>query len=337
MSAHGSSGSAPFAPVSAGLLGLALVLVAVMLAALPLFHSFGQTVIQNGSIAIGGTFTLQVRFSPEEAFEIMARDQVTAFAGVPTMYFALLHHESEKEQDLSTLKFCMSGGAPMPVEVMKAFEKKYSVEILEGYGLSETSPVSSFNMMGRPRKAGSIGYPVWGVEMQIVDLEDRPLPDGEPGEICIRGHNIMKGYLNRPEETTEAITDGWFHTGDVARIDEDGFLYIVDRIKDMVLRGGENIYCSEVEATLFDHPDVTECAVFGVPDERLGEEVGVAVVARAGASLDAEALRAHCRDRIAKHKIPKYVWLLSEPLPRNANGKFLKRQLRDELDPATAS
>ncbi|MGH7337081.1 MAG: AMP-binding protein, partial [Myxococcota bacterium] len=202
------------------------------LATLPLFHSFGQTCIQNASIAAGGTFTLLPRFGPEEAFSIMERHRVTLFAGVPTMYFALLHHEGPA-RDLSALRWCVSGGAAMPVEVMNAFEAKFSVEIYEGYGLSETSPVACFNAPGRPRTPGSIGYPVWGVEMAILDEKDQPVADGERGEICIRGHNVMKGYLGRPDATREALRGGWFHSGDVGIRDANGSYRIVDRVKDM--------------------------------------------------------------------------------------------------------
>jgi long-chain acyl-CoA synthetase len=299
----------------------------VMLAALPLFHSFGQTVIQNATIAIGGTFTLLVRFTPEEAFEIMARDRVTSFAGVPTMYFALLHHESEKEQDLSALQYCMSGGAPMPVEVMKSFEDKYSVKILEGYGLSETSPVASFNMMGRPRKAGSIGYPVWGIEMQIIDTEDRPLPDDEAGEICIRGHNVMKGYLKRPDATEKALRGGWFHTGDVGIRDSDGCYRIVDRIKDMILRGGFNVYPREVEEVLYAHKEIVEAAVIGVPDNSHGEEVKAIIVTTPDANLSAEDVIAYCKENLAAYKYPRIVEF-SEGLPKGPTGKILKRKLQ---------
>ncbi len=213
----------------------------VLLAALPLFHTFGQTCIQNASIAGGACFTLLPRFTAEDAFTIMERDRVTVFAGVRAMYFALLHHESDREYDLSSLQFCMSGGAPLPVEVIKAFEKKYPVEILEGYGLSETSPVASFNMVGRPRNPGSIGYPVWGVEMCVVDDNDQQLADGEAGEICIRGHNVMKGYLRRPDATREALRGGWFHSGDIGIRDSGGSYRIVDRKKDMIIRGGFNV------------------------------------------------------------------------------------------------
>jgi long-chain acyl-CoA synthetase len=298
----------------------------VALATLPLFHSFGQTVIQNGMIAAGATFTLLPRFAPDEAFELMERDRVTLFAGVPTMYFALLHHEPERAPDISALRFCMAGGAPLPVEVMKAFEEKFGVAILEGYGLSETSPVASFNMLDRPRRAGSIGYPVWGVEMAILDEHDRPVADGERGEICIRGHNIMKGYLKRPDATKEALRSGWFHSGDVGVRSPDGSYEIVDRVKDMIIRGGFNVYPREVEEVLYGHDAIVEAAVLGVPHESHGEEVK-AVVVSSDPQLGADDLIAWCKQRLAAYKYPRIVEF-SESLPKGPTGKILKRELR---------
>jgi len=299
----------------------------VMLATLPLFHSFGQTVIQNGSIASGATFTLLPRFTPEATFEIIERDRVTVFAGVPTMYFALLHHVPEREPDLSSLAYCMSGGAPMPIDVMRAFEEKFPVEILEGYGLSETSPISSFNVLDRPRKPGSIGYPVWGVDMCILDDEDQPVADGERGEICIRGHNVMKGYLGRPDATKETLRGGWFHSGDIGIRDADGAFTIVDRKKDMILRGGFNVYPREIEEVLYTHEAIIEAAVIGVPHDRHGEEVKAIVVARVDSGLTTEALIAFCKERLAAYKYPRIVEF-SEGLPKGPTGKILKRELR---------
>ncbi|MDH3212408.1 MAG: long-chain fatty acid--CoA ligase [Myxococcales bacterium] len=298
----------------------------VTLATLPLFHSFGQTCVQNASIAAAATFTLLPRFTPDDALEIMERDRVTVFAGVPTMYFALLHHEG-RQYDLSSLHFCMAGGAPMPVEVMKAFEAKYPVKILEGYGLSETSPVASFNMLNRPRKPGSIGYPVWGVEMAILDELDRSVPDGEPGEICIRGHNVMKGYLGRPDATKEALRGGWFHSGDIGVRDPEGSFTIVDRKKDMIIRGGFNIYPREVEEVLFSHPAILEAAVIGVPHEKHGEEVKAIVVPRPDQGLTVEAVVAFCKERLAAYKYPRIIEF-AESLPKGPTGKILKRNLR---------
>jgi long-chain acyl-CoA synthetase len=298
-----------------------------MIATLPLFHSFGQTAVQNASIAAGGTITMLPRFTPEDALKIMERDGVTVFAGVPTMYFALLHHEFEREYDLSALEHCMSGGAPMPVEVMKAFEKKYPVKILEGYGLSETSPVASFNMRGRPRKPGSIGYPVWGVEMAILDDKDQQLPDGERGEICIRGHNVMKGYLKRPDATEEALRGGWFHSGDIGVQDPDGSFRIVDRKKDMIIRGGFNVYPREVEEVLYGHPAVVEAAVIGIPHESHGEEVKAVVALGKDVAASTDELKAFAKERLAAYKYPRIIEIVDE-LPKGPTGKILKRELR---------
>jgi long-chain acyl-CoA synthetase len=299
----------------------------IALATLPLFHSFGQTCMQNAVIAAGGTFILLPRFGPQEAFEIIERDRVTIFAGVPTMYFALLHFQGADGYDLSSLRHCMSGGAAMPVDVMRAFEAKYPVQILEGYGLSETSPVASFNMLDRPRKPGSVGYPVWGVEMSIRDDDDEPLPDGERGEICIRGHNIMKGYLKRPEATAEAIRDGWFHSGDIGVRDEDGCYTIVDRKKDMILRGGFNVYPREVEEVLFAHADIAEAAVIGVAHDSHGEEVKAVIALHPGRELSAADVIDYCKQNLAAYKYPRIVEFIDE-LPKGPTGKILKRELR---------
>ncbi len=298
----------------------------VALATLPLLHSFGQTCIQNATIAAGASFTLLPRFGPEEAFEIMERDRVTIFAGVPTMYFGLLNHPTKRQYDLSALRFALTGGAAMPVEVMKSFEEKYPVKILEGFGLSETSPVASFNMLDRPRTPGSIGYPVWGVEMRIVDDNDQPLPDGEAGEICIRGHNIMKGYWKRPDATKEAMRGGWFHSGDIGVRDPGGSYRIVDRKKDMIIRGGFNVYPREIEEVLYAHPAITEAAVIGVPDEKFGEQVKAVVVLGAGQSLTAEDLIAYTKERLAAYKYPRIVEFI-DTLPKGPTGKILKREL----------
>jgi long-chain acyl-CoA synthetase len=297
----------------------------VALGVLPLFHSFGQTCIQNATIAAGGTFTLLPRFTPEDAFATLEKHGVSLFAGVPTMYFALLHHEG-RVPELPKLRICMSGGAAMPVEVMKAFEKKFGVEVLEGYGLSETSPVASFNMPGRERTPGSVGYPVWGVEMAILDDKDQPLPDGERGEICIRGHNIMKGYLGRPDATREALRGGWFHSGDIGIRDPNGSYRIVDRVKDMIIRGGFNVYPREVEEVLYAHPAIVEAAVVGVPHESHGEEVK-AVVVSTDPKLTAQDVIAYCKENLAAYKYPRIVEF-SEALPKGPTGKILKRELR---------
>jgi long-chain acyl-CoA synthetase len=299
----------------------------VAMAVLPLFHSFGQTCVQNASIALGGAFTLIARFDPRQAFEVIARDQVTFFAGVPTMYFALLHHEGADPGDFASVRQAFTGGAPMPVEVMQAFEKKFDVKIQEGFGLSETSPVASFGTLDKPRKAGSIGYPVWGVEMRIVDDADKPLPDGERGEICIRGHNVMKGYLGRPDATKEALKGGWFHSGDIGYRDEDGCYWIVDRKKDMILRGGFNVYPREVEEVLYAHDAVVEAAVIGVPHESHGEEVKAVVALKRDANASADEILAFCKERLSAYKYPRIIEIVDE-LPKGPTGKILKRELR---------
>ena len=297
------------------------------LATLPLFHSFGQVVVQNASIATGGCFTLLPRFNPAEALEIIERDKINIFAGVPTMYFAMLHHEGDRTYDVSSLEICMTGGAPMPVEMMSAFEKKFGVTIIEGYGLSETSPIASFGTLDRPRKAGSIGYPVWGIELQICDDKGTALPDGERGEICIRGHNIMKGYLDRPEATAEAFAGGWFHSGDIGYRDEDGCYWIVDRKKDMILRGGFNVYPREVEEVLYAHEAIAEAAVLGVPHESHGEEVKAVVVLIAGKSASEKEIIDFCKERLSAYKYPRTVEFI-DTLPKGPSGKILKRELR---------
>ncbi len=299
----------------------------VALAVLPLFHSFGQTCVQNATIALGGTVTLISRFEPGKVFEVIARDAVTFFAGVPTMYFALLHYEGEGRHDFETVRYAFTGGAPMPVEVMNAFESQFDVKIQEGFGLSETSPVASFGRLDRPRKPGSIGYPVWGVELRIMDDDDNPLPDGERGEICIRGHNIMKGYLGRPDATKETLRNGWFHSGDIGLRDEDGCYWIVDRKKDMILRGGFNVYPREVEEVLYAHEAIVEAAVIGIPHESHGEEVKAVVALARDKQASSDEIIAFCKERLAAYKYPRIVEFL-ESLPKGPTGKILKRELR---------
>jgi len=299
----------------------------VALATLPLFHSFGQTCIQNACIAMGGMLSLLPRFGPQEAFELIERDRCSVFAGVPTMYFALLHHEGGEKYDVSSIKYCMTGGAPMPVDVLGAFEERFGVAIQEGFGLSETSPVASFNVLDKPRKPGSIGYPVWGVEMSIVNEQGEPLPDGERGEICIRGHNVMKGYLGRPEATAEALQGGWFHSGDIGYRDEDGCYFIVDRKKDMILRGGFNVYPREVEEVLYEHEAIGEAAVIGVPHPSHGEEVKAVVSLIPGHSASEQEIIAWCKERLAAYKYPRTVEI-RDALPLGPTGKILKRELR---------
>jgi long-chain acyl-CoA synthetase len=308
----------------------------VTLGALPLFHSFGQTCGLNATVRAGGCLTLTPRFDPTTALEIIQRDRVTVFQGVPTMYAALLNHPERERFDLSTLRLCVSGGAAMPVEVMRSFERAFGCTILEGYGLSETSPVASFNHPGRERKPGSIGTPVDGVQMKVIADDGEELAADEVGEIVIRGHNVMKGYWRRPEATAEAIRRGWFHTGDLARVDEEGYFYIVDRKKDMVIRGGYNVYPREIEEVLYEHEAVREAAVIGVPHPELGEEVAAAVVVVPGATVDEVEILDFVKGQVAAYKYPRLVWFVDE-LPKGPTGKILKREIEapDHLVAAT--
>jgi long-chain acyl-CoA synthetase len=302
----------------------------VILGALPLFHSFGQTAGLNSAVASGASLALVPRFDPADALEIIEREGVTVFEGVPTMFGAVLNHPGRADVDVSSLRLCVSGGASLPVELMRGFEDALGCVILEGYGLSETSPVASFNHADRERKAGSIGTPVKGVEMKLLDVSEEGI-----GEIAIRGHNVMKGYWNRPEATAEAIdADGWFRSGDLARVDDDGNYFIVDRAKDMVIRGGYNVYPREIEEVFYEHPDVLEVAVIGFPHPELGEEVAAAVALKSGAQVSAEQLRDFVKEQVAAYKYPRSVWLVDE-LPKGPTGKILKRAIaRPDLDRA---
>jgi long-chain acyl-CoA synthetase len=247
------------------------------------------------------------------------------------MYWTLLKHAREQNVDVShaaaTLRLAVSGGAPMPVELMRDFEKAFGVRIIEGYGLSETSPVASFNHLDRPSKPGTVGQPLFAVDIMIVNDADEPLATGEPGEIVIRGHNVMKGYYKQPEATAQAMRNGWFHTGDIGTLDTDGYLSIVDRKKDMILRGGFNVFPRELEEVILTHPAVSLVAVVGVPDARLGEEVKAFVVKKPGAEVSEDGLIAWCKEQFAAYKYPRFVEFRTE-LPMSATGKILKRELR---------
>jgi long-chain acyl-CoA synthetase len=299
----------------------------VIFGGLPLFHSFGQTCGLNTAVRMGACLTLVSRFTPQQAFEVLARDRVTVFEGVPTMYVALLAAPERSQYDLSALRVCVSGGAALPVEVLRGFEAEFGCVILEGYGLSETSPVASFNHPDRVRKPGSIGTPIRGVEMRVVDDAGRDVAPGEVGEIAIRGANLMKGYWQRPEATAEAVPDGWFRTGDLGRQDDDGYFSIVDRKKELIIRGGFNVYPREIEEVLYEHPAVAEAAVIGVPDASMGEEVGAAVVLKTGAEVTVNEIREFVKARVAPYKYPRLVWL-EAALPKGPTGKILKREIR---------
>ncbi len=298
---------------------------------LPLFHATAQTAQMLAYFHLGGTLVLLPRFDPAALLAAMSSERVTHWIGVPTMYWALLKHAREQRIDVTgpsaTLRLVVSGGAPMPVELMKEFEQTFGVRIIEGYGLSETAPVASFNHIDRPSKPGTVGQPLFAVDIMIVNEKDEPVETGVPGEVVIRGHNVMKGYYKRPEATAEAMRNGWFHTGDIGTLDADGYLSIVDRKKDMILRGGFSVFPRELEEVLLTHPAISLVAVIGVPDERLGEEVKAFVVKKPNAELTEDELRAWCKEQFAAYKYPRHIEFRTE-LPTSATGKILKRELR---------
>jgi long-chain acyl-CoA synthetase len=334
---------------------LGLVANDVSLAVLPLFHAFGQTCVMNATLYAGGTLALLSRFEPDKALHTIQRSRVTVLLGVPTMYWYLQHYPGAEKYDWSSLRLCCSGGAALSVDLMQRFEERYGLPIFEGYGLSETSPVASFNVPpsvrranvppsvgrgnvppsiqrdgspGSPTRPGSIGQAIYGVEMKVFDDQDHQLPPGEVGEIVIRGHNVMKGYYKRPGPTAEAMRNGWFHTGDLGRMDEAGYFYIVGRKKDFLIRGGLNIYAREVESVLLGHPAVSDVAVVGVPDEVMGEEIKAFVVLEADMPTDPEDLIEYARKRMAAYKYPRYIELRTE-LPKDATGRVIKRLLKE--------
>ena len=305
-----------------------------VLITLPLFHTTGQTVQMNTNIFGGSRVVLLPRFDPGAVIETMMSEKVNFWVGVPTMYWALIRYVEETGFDVArikeTMKVCTSGGAPMPVEVMKAFEEKFGVRVLEGYGLSETSPLVCFNHFEKPSKPGTVGQPIFGVDVRCFDDDDNEVPPGTRGEVVIRGANVMKGYYKRPDATAEAFRGGWFHSGDIGVMDEDGYLSIVDRKKDMILRGGYNVYPRELEEQIMTHPAVSLCAVIGVPDERMGEEVKAFVVLKQGAELTESAFVDWCRDQFAANKYPRSVEF-RDSLPIGGTGKIFKRGLREEV------
>jgi long-chain acyl-CoA synthetase len=299
------------------------------IAVLPLFHVFGLSSVLNTTVRYGGTMVLIPRFELEPVVEAIEKHRATIFSGVPTMYFGLLQMDLSG-RDLSSLRTGISGGAAIPGEVIKSFEEKFpGCVILEGYGLSESTSTTTFNVNAEQRKVLSIGKPIWGVEVRVVDDNDQPLEPGEDnvGEIVIRGHNIMKGYYKKPEATAEAFQGGWFHTGDLAYMDKDGFFFIVDRKKDLVIRGGYNVYPREVEEVLFAHPAIAEAAVIGKPDEKLGEEVVAIVALKPGANATPEEITSYCKERLAAYKYPRDVRIV-DALPKGPTGKILKKELR---------
>jgi long-chain acyl-CoA synthetase len=299
----------------------------VVMGCLPLFHVFGMTCGLLAAMSTGATLALLPRFDPARVLELIAAERVTIFEGVPTMYVAMLAAAERSDVDASSLRVCVSGGAAMPVEVLRRFEDRFGCTVLEGYGLSETSPAASFNHPSAVRKVGSIGTPIDGVQMRVVDEDGNKVPVGTPGEIQVRGHNVMKGYWNLPEATAAAIKDGWFSTGDIGRVDEDGYYYIVDRKKDLIIRGGYNVYPREVEEALHEHPAVAEVVVIGMPHDSLGEEVGAAVVLKRGASAEPDELREFVKTRVAAYKYPRRIWFV-DCLPTGPTGKVLRRDVQ---------
>ena len=299
----------------------------IVMGCLPLFHVFGLVVGLNAATIAGASLALIPRFDPAAAIEVIEKERVTIMQGVPTMYAAILNHPSSDGMDASSLRTCASGGSAMPLEVMRSFEDKFGCVILEGYGLSETSPVASFNMPDRERKPGTIGLAIPGCEMRCVDLDGTEVAHGEVGEIAIRGDNVMKGYWRNPEATAEAIPDGWFRTGDLATMDDEGYFTIVDRKKDMILRGGMNVYPREVEEVIYTHPDVLEVAVVGVPDDLYGEQVAAAVALREGSTATTDDIIEFTKERIAAYKYPRTLWVV-DALPKGPTGKILRREVR---------
>jgi len=297
---------------------------------LPLFHIFAMVVLMNAGVYKGTANVLLPRFDPEAVLGLMQKHKVSIFAGVPTMYWGLVNYENTKfdlKGIASNLKMALSGGASLPVSVLEDFEAKFNVPILEGYGMSEGSPVVTFNHPNKVRKPGSVGTPVWGVEVRVVDENDNEMPVGEKGEIVYRGHNVMKGYYKRDEVNKEVLRGGWLHSGDVGVMDEDGYFYIVDRTKDMVIRGGLNVYPREVEEVMMKHPAVSLVAVIGIPDDQFGEEIKACVVLKEGECVEADELKAWTKERIAAYKYPRVIEFL-DALPMSATGKILKKELR---------
>ncbi|MCY8988494.1 fatty acid--CoA ligase family protein [Bacillus atrophaeus] len=300
-----------------------------IVAALPMFHVFCLTVCMNAPLMSGACVLIEPQFSPAAIFKLVKDREATIFAGVPTMYNYLYQYEKGSPHDFASIRLCISGGASMPVALLNAFEEKFSVAILEGYGLSEASPVTCFNPFDRGRKPGSIGTNILHVENKVVDPLGRELPDHQVGELIVKGPNVMKGYYKMPIETKHALKDGWLYTGDLARRDEDGYFYIVDRKKDMIIVGGYNVYPREVEEVLYSHEDVKEAVVIGVPDAKSGEAVNCYIVPKR-LSLTEEEIMQHCEKHLAKYKRPAAIIFLEE-IPKNATGKILRRALRDTL------
>lgn len=297
-----------------------------VVAVLPMFHVFCMTVSLNGPIACGATVIIVPKFSPVDVVKTIRTKKGTMFVGVPTMYNFMYQLPEATADDFSSIRLCISGGASIPVELLQNFQAKFNVPILEGYGLSETSPLVAINPLKGTRKPGSIGVDIPGVKSKVVDVEGNELPRGVVGELAVQGPNVMRGYLNMPEATAAALIDGWFYTGDLAEMDEEGYIYIVDRKKDIVIVGGYNVYPREVEEVLYQHPSIIEASVVGVPDDGYGEIVKAYVVVKDEQTAIEDILH-FCQDKLVKYKMPRQVEFLKE-LPKNSTGKILRRELR---------
>jgi len=302
-----------------------------LLCVLPLFHAFAGTVCQHAALFCGSRFTCIEQFHPARVLELLETAGITIFPGVPAMFAALLQFGAERPQAFEKVRLCVSGGAPMPVAIMQAFEQRFGTVVIEGDGPTECSPVTSVNPPNGPRKVGTIGVPLPGVEMRIFDDQDREMPVGEVGEIVVKGENVMLGYHNQPQATAEAMRNGWYHTGDLGTVDEDGYFTIVDRKKDMLIVGGLNVYPREIEELLYTHPAVADAAVIGAPDPLRGEEVVAVIALKPDAHAEAREIREFCRRSLANYKVPRRV-VFREALPRSGTGKVLKRLLRKEMD-----
>jgi long-chain acyl-CoA synthetase len=295
--------------------------------ALPLFHIFGQAVVLGSALVAGASVSLQARFDPAALIDLVRRDRITILAGVPTMYSAMVGAAPDAgPSDFASLRLAASGGASLPGEIIRRFEARFDCAILEGYGLTESTGAATFNGLRRERKVGSVGIALPGTEVRIAADDGRELAAGEIGEVLVKGPMVMKGYWNRPEATAQTLRDGWLRTGDLGRRDADGDIEIVDRLKEMIVRGGYNVYPREVEEVLYRHPDIVEAAVIGLPDEHFGEEVGAAIVLRSGAAPEPEEIRGWAKERLSAYKVPR-LFAFAEELPKGATGKILKREI----------
>lgn len=297
-----------------------------VVAALPMFHVFCMTICLNGPIACGATVLIFPKFSPLDVVSTIREKKATVFAGVPTMYNFIFQIPESTAEDFLSIRLCISGGASIPVELLQKFENKYNVSILEGYGLSETAPLVAINPLKGTRKPGSIGLSIPGTKSKVVNEDGKELPRGEVGELVVQGPNVMKGYSGMPEATSAALIGGWLYTGDLATMDEEGYIYIVDRKKDMIIVGGYNVYPREVEEILYQHPAVVEAAVIGIPDGEYGENVKAYVVIK-DEQITMNDIIQFCQDKLVKYKLPRQVEFFKE-LPKNSTGKILRRELR---------